>query len=126
MSDKEEFESAMSFWFALDNLATVTEDSVGEQIEELVSESESHGSWKVDSAGLVRLNSEGEEIEEGETLDEEYLTCLTGRLTEESLFLTGMDFQEEYFESLSGLVGNKEEKCNFCQVSGLADEWEHF
>ena len=108
MSDNEEYQSAMSFWNTLDNLATVTEDVVGEEIE-------SPG-WKVESNGLIRLNSEGEEMEEGETLDEEYLTCLTGRMPEDHLFSDGAEYGEEYFESMSDLVGNKDPKCNFCKV----------
>ena len=108
MSDNEEYQSAMSFWNTLDNLATVTEDVVGEEIE-------SPG-WKVESNGLIRLNSEGEEMEEGATLDEEYLTCLTGRMSEDHLFSDGVEYGEEYFESMSDLVGNKDPKCNFCKV----------
>ena len=103
-----------SFWNTLDNLATVTEDVIGEEIES-IGEVESP-CWKVDSNGLIRLNSEGEEMEEGAALDEEYLTCLTGRMPEYHLFSEGVDFGEEYFESLSDLVGNKDQKCNFCKV----------
>ena len=55
-------------------------------------------------------------MEEGAPLDEEYLTCLTGRMPEYHLFSEGVDFGEEYFESLSDLVGNKDQKCNFCKV----------
>ena len=46
MSDNEEYESAISFWNTLDNLATVTEDVVGEH-QELNGEAEYPG-WKVD------------------------------------------------------------------------------
>ena len=112
MGDQEEFQSAMSFWLALDNLATVDEDIAGEELEELRSEAGND----TDPAGILRLNSEGEEVDEEILLDEEYLTCLTGRGQEDSLFLTGLEYEEEYFESLSGLGGNKEQKCNFCQV----------
>ena len=120
MGDQEEFESAMSFWLALDNLATVDEDIAGEELEELRSEADND----TDPAGILRLNSEGEEVDEEILLDEEYLTCLTGRVQEDSLFLTGLEYEEEYFESLSGLGGNKEQKCNFCQVCCLLSRQE--
>ena len=55
MSDNEEYQSAMSFWNTLDNLATVNEDVIGEEIES-IGEVESP-CWKVDSNGLIRLNS---------------------------------------------------------------------
>ena len=55
-------------------------------------------------------------MEEGETMDEEYLTCLTGRMPENHLFSDGVEYGEEYFESMSDLVGNKDPKCNFCKV----------
>jgi hypothetical protein len=100
MSDPEEFQSAMSFWNTLDNLATVPEDVVGEEFDS-IGEFESPG-WKVDSNGLIRLNSEGEETEEteeGAALDEEYLTCLTGRMPDDHL--DGVEYGVEYFESMS-------------------------
>merc|ERR1711892_1563753 len=68
-----------------------------------------------DSNVLIRLNSEGDEMEETVYLDEEYLTCLTGGLREDPLSWTGAEYGEEYFQSLSELVGNKDGKCNFCK-----------
>ena len=50
-------------------------------------------------------------MEEGAPLDD-----LTGRMPEYHLFSEGVDFGEEYFESLSDLVGNNDQKCNFCKV----------
>ena len=117
MSDSEDFESAMSFWLTLDNLATVDEDVAGEELEELSCE-DKHDTG---TAGLIRLNSEGEEMEDETALDEEYLTCLTGRVREDSLFLTGVEYEEEYFESLSGVWETKEQKCYFCQVKSLIE-----
>ena len=35
MSGNEEYQSAISFWNTLDNLATVTEDVIGEEIESI-------------------------------------------------------------------------------------------
>ena len=113
MSDTEDFESAMSFWLTLDNLATVDEDIAGEELEELSSD-DKQGTGTI---GVIRLNSEGEEVEDETVLDEEYLACLTGRVREDSLFLAGEEYEEEYFQSLSELWGNKEQKCYFCQVS---------
>ena len=97
MSDSEEYESAISFWNTLDNLATVTEDVLGEHLE-LIGEAEYPG-WKADSNELIRLKSEGEET----VLDEEYLSCLTRRIGEDHLLLSGVE--DEYFESLPDLVG---------------------
>jgi hypothetical protein len=117
MSEHEEFQSAMSFWNTLDNLSTVTEDADGEEFDS-IGEFESTD-WKDDSNGLIRLNSEGEEIEEmeeGAALDQEYLTCLTGRMPEDHLHLKREKYGEEYFESMSDLVGSKDLKCNFCEV----------
>ena len=106
----------MSFWYALDNLATVSEDTLGEQIEEMIG-GEAHSTWRDDDSNvLIRLNSEGDEMEETVYLDEEYMTCLTGGLREEPLSWTGAEYGEEYFQSLSEIVGNKNEKCNFCKV----------
>jgi hypothetical protein len=51
-------------------------------------------------------------MEEGAPLDD-----LTGRMPEYHLFSEGVDFGEEYFESLSDLVGNNDQKCNFCKVT---------
>ena len=114
-SDNEEFESDMNFWYAFDNLATVSEDTIGEKIEEMIG-GEAHSTWRDDSNVLIRLNSEGDEMEETVYLDEEYLTCLTGGLREDPLSWTGAEYGEEYFHSLSELVGNKDKKCNFCKV----------
>jgi hypothetical protein len=118
MSEHEEFQSAMSFWNTLDNLATVTEDVDGEEFDS-IGEFESPG-WKDASNGLITLNSEGEEIketEEGATLDEEYLTCLTGRIPEDHLHLERTEYGEECVESMSDLVGSKDQKCSFCEVN---------
>jgi hypothetical protein len=62
----------------------------------------------------MRLNSEGEEIAEGK--EEDYLTSLSGRKREDQLFLAGVEYENEYFESLADLVGYKDKKCNFCKV----------
>ena len=112
MSGNEEYQSAMSFWNTLDNLATVPEDVVGEHLE-LVGEAKSPD-WKVYSNGLIRLNSEGEEFAEG--TEEDHLTSLAGRIREDQLFLAGVEYEDEYFESLAELVGYKDQKCNFCKV----------
>ena len=77
----------------------------------MIGEPESPG-WKADSNELIRLNSEGEET----VLDEEYLSCLSGRMREDHLFLAGNQSEDEYFESLSDIVAYKDQTCNFCKV----------
>ena len=49
-------------------------------------------------------------------MDEEYLTSLTGWMPDNHLFSDGVEYGEEYFESLSDLVGNRDQKCNFCDL----------
>ena len=98
----------MSFWTTFEDLATVTEDIVGEEIEEITDE--------VDSPGIRRLNSEGEESNEATRLEEEYLTRTRGRTREDDLFLLGVEYEDEYFDSLSDNYWSKDQKCVFCKV----------
>ena len=110
MSNIQDFESSMSFWTTCENLATVTEDVVGEEIEEMIDE--------VESAGTKRLSSEGEECDEMRILDDESLTRGRGShgIREDLLFLVGVEYEDEYFESLSGNSWSKEQECSYCKV----------
>ena len=113
MSETEDCVSGITIWASCESLATVAEDAVGEEIEEMA---ESSG-WKVEFAGK-RLNSEGEECEEQKVLDESYLPRVKGRwaVREEDLFLIGVECEDEHFESLSGNSWSKEQQCVFCEV----------
>ena len=106
MIQNEDFESIMSFWTAFEDLATVSEDMVGEEIE--VDE--------VESPGIKRLNSEEEEYNEGKILDEDYLTKTRWRMRKDDLFLIGVEYEEDYFDSLLDHSWCKDQKCAFCKV----------
>ena len=108
MSENEDFQSIMSFWTAFEDLATVSEDMVGEEIEEMT--------YEVESPGIKRLNSEEDEYNEGKILDEDYLTRTRWRMRKDDLFLIGVEYEEEYFDSLFDHSWSKDQKCAFCKV----------
>ena len=113
----------MSLWSGCENLATVTENVVGEQIEELIDEVDDPG-WKIGGDGIRRLNSEGDEFEEVTNVDQAQSTCLTGIVREEELFLVGVEYQDEYFDSLSGSYWSDEQHCAFCKVRNISFYFE--
>ena len=45
-------------------------------------------------------------------------------MREDHLFLAGVEYEEEYFESLSGLSGNKDQKCNICKLETFLFEFD--
>ena len=95
MIQNEDFESIMSFWTAFEDLATVSEDMGGEEIEEM-------------TPGIKRLNSE-----------DNYLTRTRWRMRKDDLFLIGVEYEEEYFDSLFDNSWSKDQKCVFCKVQDL-------
>jgi len=107
MSEKEDFESVMSFWSAFDTLETVTEDVVGEEIEEL------HENVK--HPGIIRLNSNGEEYYEEVYLDERNMTRLREGVGKENILMLTPAYDIDYIDSLSGICWIKEQKCLFCK-----------
>ena len=99
---EEDSESIMSFWTGCETLATVTEDGPGEE-KEIINILEIPG-----IPGIRRLNAKGEEGDES--------ILVENHLMNMDFFSFGVEYEDEYFSSLSGNSWNKEQQCVFCEV----------